>query len=107
MEEMVTCKLETYMDLVNENNRLENGWGLALDELSQAKEKMNKLAKMVIENNTKCDFDGATVDDVNSKKPSNYILYSAYTLFRNFYTENELKDFLLEIKKEQANEKDN
>ena len=106
MEEVVTLKLETYTNLVNRINALKHDLKCALNEADQAKEKLNKLTQMVIENNTKCDFDGATVDDVNSKNPLNYILYSTYNIFKNYYTDNELKDFLLVIKKEQKDEED-
>lgn len=106
MEEVVTLKLETYTNLVNRINALKRDLKCALNGADQEKEKLNKLTKTLIEETKYCDFDGATVEEIKSKNPSGYIYCSTYRSLINFYTDDELKDFLLEIKKEQKDEED-
>ena len=107
MEEVVTLKLETYTNIVNIINALKRDLKCALNNADQEKENLNKLAKTLIEETKYCDFDGATVEEIKSKNPSGYIYCSTYRSLINFYTDDEIKDFLLEIKKEQEDEKDN
>ena len=103
---MVTLKLETYTNLVNRINALKSDLKCALNNADQEKEKLNNLVKTLIEENTNSDFDEATFDDIKSKKSSAYIYYSIYRPLKHFYTDDVLKEFLIEIKKEQEDEKD-
>lgn len=107
MEEMVTIKLENYDKIISTINNLKEDLNCALNEAGQAKVEMNKLVKAIIEASTNSDFDGATVEDIKSGKASKYIYYSDYNTLKYFYTDDVLKEFLTEIKKEQANETDN
>ena len=107
MEEMVTIKLENYDKIISTINNVKEDLNCALNEAGQAKVELNKLTKAIIEASTNDDFYNAIVEDIKSEKVSRYIYYSEYSTLKCFYTDDELKEFLLEIKKEQGNEKDN
>ena len=108
MEDMVTLKLETYDNMVDNLRNLNYENEKLQQELVALKETLNKLAKTLIEETKYCDFDGATVEEIKSKNPSGYIYCSTYRSLINVYTDDEIKAMLIELKEqEQDDEKDN
>ncbi len=107
MEEIVTCKLETYEDLIYSNVNLKRDNEVLEKEINYLKENLNKLCRELIEENLfEGDFKKANITDIKVNDANEYICYVAYKVLRKFFKDDEIKSMLVAIKEEQANEKE-